>query len=309
MASENSFGIVNRKILNRSVFFAILYTIAALIIGFLTASQVIIFDGIFNLVGVALTYLSIFAMKFIHKRDNWNYPFGKETFEPFIAITQYFIILYICITTITSSVRVMMDGGHAVNATYGILYGLITAIYSLGVYLYLKFIAKKQLTSIGQIELDQWKFGYLLSVGILVGFSLSWIMEKTAFAPYSYFTDPGLTILITLFFGRTAILAIKKCVKELLMAKPSDEIVESVNTILEAVNSNYDLSDHVLRLGKVGGKLIMEISYVVKRDSAMDSIEMQDKLRKELTQKLDEIPYEKWINITFTGKMKYAELY
>jgi len=47
----------------------------------------------------------------------------------------------------------------------------------------------------------------------------------------------------------------------------------------------------------------------VKRDSTMDSIEMQDKLRKELTQKLDEIPYEKWINISFTGKMKYAELY
>jgi predicted Co/Zn/Cd cation transporter (cation efflux family) len=65
MTSENSFEIVNKKVLTRSVIFTIAYTISALVIGFLTSSQVIIFDGIFNLAGVALTYLSIFAMKFI----------------------------------------------------------------------------------------------------------------------------------------------------------------------------------------------------------------------------------------------------
>ena len=309
MATESNFNVINKRVLNKSVVFTIIYTIVALIVGFFTRSQVIIFDAIFNLAGLALTYLSIFSLKFINKRDSLNYPYGKETFEPFIAITQYFIILYICITTITSSVQIILEGGHVVNTTYGMLYGFLTAIFSIGVYIYLKTITKSNLTSIGQVELDQWKFGCLLSIGILVGFGISWIMEKTEFAEYSYYTDPALTIIITIIFGKTAIFAIKGCVRELLMAKPSEEIVKSIGEILEAVNSKYGLANHVLRLGKVGGKLIIEIGYIIKKNSKMDSIEIQDCLRKELTQKLICIPYEKWINVTFTGDMKWAELY
>ncbi|MCL2412123.1 MAG: cation transporter [Treponema sp.] len=309
MSSKSKFYIINRKILIRSVFFTIIYTVIALSVGFFTSSQVIIFDGIFNLVGLALTYLSIFAMNFIKKRDALNYPHGKETFEPFIAITQYFIILYVCIATIVSSFRVILDGGHVVNTTYGILYGILTSAYSIGVYVYFKILTKNQLTSIGQVELDQWKFGNWVSIGIVVGFGISWIMEQTVLAEYSQYTDPALTIIITLLFGKTAISAIKGCVRELLMAKPSEEIVDSINQILEAVNNSYELSNPVLRLGKVGGKLILELSYVIIKDSKMDSIEMQDRFRKELNKKLDEIPYERWINVTFTGDMKWAEIY
>ena len=151
--------------------------------------------------------------------------------------------------------------------------------------------------------------GCLLSVGILVGFSISWILDKSVLAKYSYYADPALTIMITLIFGKTAIFAIRGCVRELLMTKPADEIVESINKRLEAVNNGYGLSDHVLRLGKIGGKLIIEIGYVIEKNSNMDSIQMQDHLRKELVEQLAVIPYEKWINITFTGDIKWAELY
>ena len=309
MTSRNNFDIINKKVLKSSVLLTIAYTIMALIIGFLTSSQVILFDGIFNLTGVALTYLSIFAMKFINKRDSWNYPFGKETFEPFIAITQYFIILYICITTITAAARVIIDGGHVVNVVSGILYGLIATGFNIAAYMYLKFLTKNHLTPIAQVEIDQWKFSCLLSIGILIGFSISWILGKTALAAYSSYADPALTILITLIFGKTAILAIKGCVRELLMAKPSEEIVEIINKKLEIVNGSFGLFNHVLRLGKVGGKLIIEIGYVIEKGSKMDAIQMQDTLRKELTQQLEDIPYEKWVNVTFTGDIKWAELY
>jgi len=309
MTPQSNFNEINNTVLKRSVLFIIAYTVMALIVGFLTSSQVILFDGIFNLAGVALTYLSIFAIKFINKRDSWNYPFGKETFEPFIAVTQYFIILYICITTVISAVRVILDGGHAVNIIYGVLYGFLTAVFSIAVYIYLKSITKNRLTAITQVELDQWRFGCLLSIGILIGFSISWILDKSVLAKYSYYADPALTILMTLIFGKTAIFAIRGCVRELLMAKPADEIVESINKKLEAVNSDYGLSDHVLRLGKIGGKLIIEIGYVIEKNSKMDSIQMQDRLRKELVEQLAVIPYEKWINITFTGDIRWAELY
>lgn len=187
MQSPVSSDIINHKVLTYSVIFTVVFTIVALVVGLLTSSQVILFDGIFNLVGVALTYLSIISMKFIKKKDAWNYPFGKETFEPFIVITQYCIILFVCISNISTAVQIILEGGREINITSGILYGVFAAIYNLSIFLYFKFLTKDHLTAIAEVEIAQWKFGMLLSGAILIGFNLAKILERTPLVEYQNF--------------------------------------------------------------------------------------------------------------------------
>jgi len=306
---SGSLELVNRKVLRRSVTFTILYTVFALAVGFLTSSQVILFDGVFNLVGVALTYLSIIAMKFIKKPDSWNYPFGKEAFEPFIAITQYFIILYICATNIITAVQVILDGGHAVNIASGVSYGIFAALFNIAVLLYLKQLTKRQSSAIAAVEIDQWKFSCLLSCGILVGFTLSWITGQTALAGFTAFVDPVLTILITLVFGKTAILAIKSCVREMLLATPPREIIDLVSGKLNKVTRDFQFLKQVLRVGKVGNRLIIELDCVIVSGSSLDSIDMQDAIRQQIHKNFQELPYEVCININFTGNESWCNRY
>ena len=307
MSSPVSSECVNHKVLTYSVSFTIIFTVVALGVGLLTSSQVILFDGIFNLVGVALTYLSIISMKFIKKKDSWNYPFGKETFEPFIVITQYCIILFVCMSNITTAVQIILEGGRVINISSGILYGMFAAIYNLLVFGYLKFLTRVHFTAIAEVEIAQWKFGTLLSGTILLGFSLAWLLERTPLVAYQNFIDPVLTIIITIAFIKTAILSITKCVKELLLATPEKEITVKIMEKIDLIKGNYDYLDRVLRLGKVGGKIILEIDYVIEQGSDLDSISKQDELRNQVTYALAEIPYEKWININFIGDIKWAE--
>jgi len=145
----------NRKVLIFSMIFTIVFMIIALIVGFLTSSQVILFDGIFSMVGVILTYLSLSALKFIKKKDDWNYPFGKATFEPFVAVIQYCIILYICINNITTGIQVILDGGHEVDILSGIFYGGFSLVFNVIVFVYLKNLAKKNATAIAEVEIAQ----------------------------------------------------------------------------------------------------------------------------------------------------------
>lgn len=309
MDSATNFENVNQKVLKSSVVSTIAYTFIALGAGLLTSSQVILFDGIFNLVGVALTYLSVLAMNFIKKQDRWNYPFGKEALEPFIAITQYVIILYICATNIVSGVGVIMAGGHAVDIASGVLYGAFAAVFNLIIFLYLKRLTKRQMTAIGEVEVAQWKFSVLLSSGILAGFTLSFILGFTAWSGFTAYVDPVLTILITLFFAKSAVVSVRNCVRELLTATPDQEISGAICEKLDALQPGYDYSNRFLRLGKVGSKLVIEVDYVIEKDSQLDSITAQDRLRKQLNRQLADLPYEKWINITFTGDPKLTEHY
>jgi len=296
-----------RKVLRISVIFTLIFTIIALLVGFIISSQVILFDGIFNLVGIALTYLSIAAMRFINKKDDWNYPFGKATFEPFIAVVQYAVIIYICLTNITTAIQVIIHGGHEVNIASGVLYGVFSTVYNFIVFTYLRLLTKKHPTAILEVEVDQWKFSFLLGMGILIGFSLSYALSLTQFYPARAFSDPILTIIITLLFGKTAIASIKNCVREILSATPPKELCDLITAKTREINQNYEFVDEIFRLAKVGNKIIIELDYVIEAGFALDSIVMQDQLRKELTSALAQLPYEKWININFTSDLQLAQ--
>jgi len=299
--------IINKKVLVFSMIGTAVFTVIALTVGFLTHSQVILFDGVFNMVGLLLTYLSMTSLKFIKKKDTWNYPFGKATFEPFIAIVQYGIILYICFTNIVTAIQVITEGGHAVDISSGIMYGIFSVLFNVGVFLYLKYLARKNCTAIAEVEIAQWRFSCLLGFGILIGFTLSFLLNQTNFAIYTAFVDPILTILITLLFGYTAIFSLKNNIKELLQGKPHDELVEQLTQMLDAINEKYEIKKDVKRIGKVGGKLIVEVDYFIEEGSKLDSIAAQDYLRHQVSVALKELPFEKWLNITFTGDITWAE--
>jgi predicted Co/Zn/Cd cation transporter (cation efflux family) len=93
----------------------------------------------------------------------------------------------------------------------------------------------------------------------------------------------------------------------MLQAAPSKEIVDFVTDQIVKIDKNYEFSNEIFRLAKVGNKVIIELDYVIECGSKLDSIVLQDKLRKELTDALAELPYEKWININFTSDIKFAE--
>jgi len=297
---------INRRVLRSSVICTVIFTIVALTVGFLTSSQVILFDGVFNLVGIALTYLSISAMNFIKKKDEWNYPFGKAVFEPFIAIVQYAIILYICVMNIITAIQVIMGGGHEVSVTSGIIYGMFSTIYNFTVFIYLKNLTKKHHTAISDVEVDQWKFSFLLGSGILIGFTISFVLGFTPFIALRDYLDPILTIIITVIFTKTAIFSMKNCIKEMMQGTPPDEITSFITDRIIEIDRNYDFYDEIMRLAKVGNKLIIELDFVIESGAQLDSIIMQDKLRQELTDALSTLPYEKWININFTSDMRFA---
>ncbi|MDK2802080.1 MAG: cation transporter [Oscillospiraceae bacterium] len=300
--STNTVQMINKRVIDSSIYFSIAITIFALITGVLSSSKLIIFDGIKNLLGAVFTIPSIIAIKFIKKQDNVNYPFGKEAIEPIVAIVQYCALIYICITNINYAIKLILDGGYMIIIKTGIFYGFVSTIFKIGAYIYLKTLTKKHSTAIAEAEVVGWLFESIVGVGILLGFIFSWllsIIDKPVYMPY---IDPILNVIISLIFGIIPLMAIKDCVKELLLAKPKPEIISLIDEKIEKVSINYNFDYRTLRLAKIGGKLIIEIDYVIKEGSKLDSVYKQDQLRSQLEVDFSKLPYTTMININFTGK-------
>jgi len=299
---------VATKMLKTSIILTIGLLVIQLTIGFLANSQTIIADGISSSTGVIVSFFNIAVMKYIAKRNAVKYPFGKEALEPLIGMANFIIIFFIVVVVITNNVQMILSGGNnEVHTSSVILFGIFFTIFNLGGYRYFKSQAKNNETSIAQVVVAGWQFSTIVGFGIVLGFGFSYVLDMTAFSAFTPYTDPVLAVILMLVFAMTPIWGIKNCLKELMQAGLSDEIANTIIEQVERIDKSYAFSDKVMRLGKIGGKIMIELDYVIEKNSELNCISEQDQFRSCLIESFVNLPYKKWINVNFTGDMKLTE--
>jgi len=304
MNTENS----TQKMLTINVALTFAYSIIAVITGIMVASQTILAEGISNLGAVPLALLNIIVVKFIAKQNAGRYPFGKDTLEPFVGIPSNCFLLVICITIIVNSVQMLLAGGNdEVRVTSSILFGVFSFVYNTGVYRYYKSLAKDNPSPIVIVTLVAWKFSATVGLGIVLGFGLSWVLSLTPLNALTAYIDPALAVILMLVFASSPIVGIRDCVKELMQTNLPNDMAGDITERIERINNDYDFSDRVLRLAKVGSKIIVEVDYVLKENSQLDSVSEQDLLRGRFAQAFAELPYKIWMNVNFTSEAKWTE--
>ena len=297
-----------QKMLTINVALTLAYSIIAAITGIMVASQTILAEGISNLGAVPLAVLNIFVVKFIAKQNVRKYPFGKDTLEPFVGIPSNCFLLVICVMIIVNSVQMLLAGGNdEVQVTSSILFGIFSFVYNTGVYRYYKSLAKNNPSPIVTVTLVAWKFSATVGLGIVLGFSLSWILSLTPLNALTSYIDPALAVILMLVFASSPILGIRDCIKELMQTSLPNDMASDITERIEKINDDYDFSDRVLRLAKVGSKIIVEVDYVLKENSQLDSVSEQDRLRGRFAQAFTELPYKIWMNVNFTNEAKWTE--
>jgi len=299
---------LTQKMLAINVAIVLAYAVIATATGVMVSSQTILAEGVSNLGAAPVAILNLFVVKFIAKRNAKKYPFGKETLEPFVGIPNNCFLLLICAAVVANSAQTLFAGGNdEIRLASSVLFGIFSVVFNAIVYAYFKSLAKKNPSPLVTATVIAWKFSAMVGVGIVLGFSLSWILSLTPLGGITPYVDPALAIVLMLVFASSPVVGIRDCMRELMQTSPPDDISCVIAGKIEQINADHDFSNAVLRMGKVGNKVIVEIDCVLKAGSRLDSVSEQDRLRGRFAQALAEIPYKIWLNVNFTGKMKWTE--
>lgn len=86
MCARTSFN--ENRVLTLSALFASMFAGGGLIVGLLVGSLVIMFDGVYSLVSLLLTLLSLVAARYIRKPSDAQFPFGRAVFEPAVIAVK-----------------------------------------------------------------------------------------------------------------------------------------------------------------------------------------------------------------------------
>lgn len=299
---------IEKKILSFSIISAFLFALTGSIWGILINSQVILFDGIYSFISVILSAVSLLASEIIKKEDDKMFQFGRSQVEPITIVFKSLIIIAICVYAFVNAINSIFEGGRSVSSPSAILYSIFTTIACLVCWIYVHN-SKKKIRNSGllKIESKEWLMDTLLSSAVLIVFIFSYYVEKTIYKDFVVYFDPLMVIIVTLFFIKLPVIDLINNIKELLLMAPDDEVLKTINSVVNTIKINNHFDDILLRTAKRGRIISIEVNFISHNPNLKLSMYELDLIREELETELEkEINYEQWLTITFMNNEKWA---
>ena len=303
MSTQN----IEKKLLIQSVILSIAFSVVGVTAGIYARSQMIMFDGLYSLVSVVLSYLSLASARFMAKNEWKKFPFGKSIVEPLVIIVKHSAILIILAFSFINAVYIIVTGGRAVDTDTAILYSLFSSFVCLFMYMHLKRKSRKYNSMLLTAESSQWLFDTYLSFGVMITFIIVYLMDRyQIYTVYLNYIDSLIVIIMTSGFAKVPFTSIKLALKDVLGMSPEGELGTKLKEMTKEIEEKYQMKESFLRVTKRRRLLRLEIDFIVDEDSLVQTIKEQDKIREELHEKLKPISTEKWITISFSLNRKWA---
>lgn len=284
------------RALGLSVIVAAVIAVVAIVWGLATDSRIMLFDGVYTLLGTVLSGVSILAAAIASRPANARFPFGLEAVVPVVVVIQGGALLGTLGYAVVDSVMLIVDGGTQGAPSAVVAYGLLTLVACVVTSVVLHRMAPKDDLVIAEVA--NWKAGAILSAVMAVGAGLAILIEAAGYREATAFVDPVLVIVASVVMVPVPMRLIRQGGLEMLEGAPPDDIQESIEGSALEVKELFSLGEHRVRATKMGSRLYVEVEYLV--EPGRWDVSEEDKVRRALIGRLDPLGFEVWADIELT---------
>ena len=270
--------------------------IVAAFVGPMSHSSAVLFDGLYGLLGVALSTFAAWVSRVIEAGPTHKHPFGRDALTPLVIVVEAMILLTTSIFAVAVSVIAVVQHRVGVPSAGALVYAGVATLVSALAWLFLRRVPSSDLVA---AELWQWRAGAVLSVVLFFGLAAAGTSPKSAWASD---VDAVLVGVVSLCLIYPAARMMRKTIRELTESRPESELDERVTNAVADVARRHDLRVYDLRTAKTG-KLYVEIEFVVSENY---TVAQGDALRRELERKLRFVPGEMWLTVEFTASPSFV---
>nr|WP_279587622.1 cation transporter [Lysinibacter cavernae] len=269
----------------------------AVVWGIITGARIVLFDGVYLLLGIGLSWFSLRVSKTVEAGPTARYPFGRESLTPFAIAIQGLALVGTLVYAAADAVVIIREGGSEVAPLAVAGYGFITAAIGIAVTILLPKLAKG--SELIEAEASQWKAGAGLSVVMTVGAVAALMLANVpSLSGIIRYIDPILVLVAVLLLAPVPIKLLRTGFGELLEAAPPADIQAAVHNILAEVQLSFGLDDPIVRMHKIGKRLYLEADFVVLAGEW--DVSEEDKVRRAIISRVETLGYDLWANVELT---------
>ncbi|MCE3551045.1 cation diffusion facilitator family transporter [Pseudonocardia sp. RS11V-5] len=276
------------------------FAVLALVWGALTGSRLIVFDGLYSFASVGLTLLAVLALRTARRGADERYPWGREAWEPLAVVLKAAAMAGLCVYALVGAVLELIEGPTGIAVRAALLYGVVSTVASVVVTVLLRRMSAHG-SDLARAEAAEWAGDTLLSVGVIVGFGVAWALEASGRAAAAAYVDPVMVVLASAAFLPVPARLILRSGREILTMAPPAEVLDRIRAEVRAVEEKHGFAESFVRAGKVGGRLDLEVDFVVDAGSTARTVEDLDGVRAELDRRLRDLDPPPSMSVGFTA--------
>jgi cation diffusion facilitator family transporter len=307
MSGKKEASRIEQRTLRISIYGVVVAAVGSLAYGLILESDVVILNGIFSLLSLLGTGLSLLAARLVVQPENRRFPFGYSHLEPLVLSVNSFMVLLICIYALINGIERIRAGGNAVEAQGVIWFGLVSGAVSLGIYLYERRVGRRIDSPLIEADAREWLIDFGFSMVTLLGFAVLPLLAEPGRGVWARYADPVMVAAMALLAIPLPLSVLRRSLREvLLMSDVEDEVARRLEAVMEAIRREHDILRYVHHVVKSGRTRFIELDIVVGANFALQTIAEQDRLRERIWRAMGMPLDEAWLSICLTGDPRWV---
>jgi cation diffusion facilitator family transporter len=301
-----------RRLLLFSVWASAGFAVFSSIWGIVSGSSMIVFDGLYSFVSIGLSGLALLALRFVRRGPDERFPWGREAAEPLVVILKATTLGALCIYAAVGGIVDLLRGGRDVEVGWAVVYAVIATAASLTVGLVLRRGTRSESPAgpgadLVRSEAAEWVGDALLSAGVLVGFLAALLLTARGRSDLAAYVDPAMVVLVSVAFLVVPFRLVIGGMREVMSMAPPADIQAQLRACVEEVEKRHRIQESFIRAAKLGGRMDIEIDFVLGPESTVVTVADTDAVRSDLHERLAALGYERSLAVTFTTDRRWAE--
>jgi cation diffusion facilitator family transporter len=277
----------------------------ALMVGLVTGSMSILFDGLFSIIDVSMGILGVWMARLVTREATKRFQYGFWHIEPMSLAFYGGMLMVLCLYGFVDAISALLDGGRVVDLGPAIAYTVVMTAACLAMYLYERRTNRAANSQFLHLDAQGWLMSALGTAALLVAFVVAWGLGFTSFAHLAPYADPGILAILCAVLLPIPIRTVRQALTEILLMTP-DTLDEQVNQVMEVVVARHGFSGYTSYAAKVGRGAFIEIHILVPPDWQFGSVAEVDAIREEIAAALGNEHEHTWLTVDFTAQESWT---
>ncbi|MGI4862123.1 MAG: cation diffusion facilitator family transporter [Janthinobacterium lividum] len=276
------------------------------LLGLLSNSQAIIFDGVFAVIDAAMTVLALFVARLLATDGSRRFQYGYWHLEPLVAAFNGSILLLLCLYAIVNAIRgLLAGGGGEVSLHAAAVYAAVVCAVCIALFLYQRRANRRLDSELIRIDMKSFLMSACITAALFAGFALAALVEQWGFPALRPYADSLVLLVLALGLLPMPVRIVATALREVFLIAP-EALHRQVRDAVSAVVGRRGFLGFKSYVAKTGRMHMVEIHILVAADLTV-SIADYDRIRAEIAQALGPtIRLDEWLSISFTARPEWT---
>lgn len=314
MHSEYFSTRTEQGVLRISIVATVLVAAIGIVLGLLARSSLIIFDSIFEMVDVFMTYMALMVASLIAASNSdtirsklaERFTMGFWHLEPMVLGINGILLMGAAIYALVNAIDSLLSGGREISFDYAIIFAGISIVIEIGLGVFVKRANESIKSDLLALDAKAWLMSAAMSTAYLIAFGFGYLAQGTHLDWLVPYIDPVVLALVCLVMIPLPISTVHQALSDVLLVTPAD-LMSRVDEVAEEMVKRYGFDDYYAYVARVGRGRQIELYFLVPVGWPPKRLEEWDQIRDEISEAIGDDTPDRWLTIVFTTDPEWAQ--